>query len=105
MMDQMLSDNNQRDFIRSRDDLRARGNYGISYRVVKAAGPQEVKFIKHIIKAIIQSRRVLETWKEVRTVLIYKKGDRNDPKNWRPITIPNCLDRICTCLMAGAFTR
>jgi hypothetical protein len=105
MMEYMLSDDNIRDVIRSRDDLGARGNDGISYQIVKAAGLQGVDFMKHIIKAIIQSRRVLGSWKEARTVLIYKKGDRSDPRNWRPITITNCLYRIYTCLMARVFQQ
>jgi hypothetical protein len=105
MMEYMLSDDNIRDVIRSCDDLSARGNDGISYQIVKAAGLQGVDFMRHIIKAIIQSRRVLGSWKEARTVLIYKKGDRNDPRNWRPITMTNFLYRIYTCLMARAFQQ
>jgi hypothetical protein len=105
IMNYMLSDDNVRDVIRSRDDLSARGNDGISYQIVKAAGLQGVDFMKHIIKATIQSRRVLGSWKEARTVLIYKKEDRNDTKNWRSITITNCIYRIYMCLMARAFQQ
>jgi hypothetical protein len=99
----MLSDDNILDVIRLRDDLSVCGNDGISYRTVKAAGPQGVKFIRHIIKAMIQNCRIPESWMEAWTVLNYKKGNCKDPKNWRPITIANCIDRIYMCLMARAF--
>jgi hypothetical protein len=56
MRDYLFSDDNIRDVIRSRDDLSACGNDGIRYQIVKAAGPQRVKFMKHLIKATIQSR-------------------------------------------------
>jgi hypothetical protein len=101
----MLSDDNIRNVIRLRDDLSTRGNDGINYRTVKAFGPQRVEFIRHIIKAMIWNRQMPESWIEARIVLIYKKGDRKDPKNWRPITITNCIYRIYMCLIARAFQQ
>jgi hypothetical protein len=41
IMNYMLSDDNIRDIIRLRDNLSAYVNDGISYKTVKAAGPQE----------------------------------------------------------------
>jgi hypothetical protein len=105
MMEYMLSDDNIRAVIRSRDDLSACGNDGISYRIMKAAGQEAVKFMRRIIKATIRCGRVFDSWKDARTVLIYKKGERSDPKNWRPITITNCTYRLYTCLMARAFQQ
>jgi KaiC/GvpD/RAD55 family RecA-like ATPase len=103
MMNYMLSSDNIQAVIRSRDDLRVCGNDGINYMIIKAAGQARVKFMRHIIKATIRYRRVIDSWKGARTILIYKKGDRDDPKNWRPITITNCVYRIYASLMARAF--
>jgi hypothetical protein len=100
MMTYMLKEENIRAVIRSRQDLSASGNDGISYRVIKGAGRFGVLFMKSIIEATIRCGKVFKTWKEGRTILLYKKGDRDDPKNWRPITITNCLYRAYTCLMA-----
>jgi hypothetical protein len=60
MMEYILSEDNIRAVIRSRDDLNACGNDGISYRIMKAAKPEAVKFMKRIIKATIQYGRVFE---------------------------------------------
>jgi hypothetical protein len=103
VMKYMLSGDNIRVVLRSRDDLSACGNDGISYKIMKAAGPEAVKFMKHIIKAMIRCGRVFDSWKEARTILIYKKRYREDPKNWRPITITNWVYRIYTCLITRAF--
>ena len=35
--------------------------------------------------------------------LIYKKGDVNDPSNWRPISISNSIYRIFSCTWARAI--
>jgi hypothetical protein len=56
-------------------------NDGISYRIMTGGGKEAVKFTRYIIKATIRYDRVTESWKETRTVLIYKKGDHEDLKN------------------------
>ena len=35
-----------------------------------------------------------------RTILLYKKGDASDLKNWRPLTIASCMYRTWTCALA-----
>jgi hypothetical protein len=81
IIDYMLSDDNIRDVIRLRDGFSVCGNDRISYRTVKAAGQQGVKFIRHIIKAMIQNCRMPESWMEAWTVLSYKKDNHKDTKN------------------------
>jgi hypothetical protein len=103
MKDFLLSENNIRDVIRSRDELSASDNDRISYRIMKARDPEVVKFMRYIIKTTIRCGRVMDSWKQARTVFIYKKRHREDLKNWRPITITNCIYRIYTCLMGRAF--
>jgi hypothetical protein len=105
MKNYMLSEDNIRDVIRSRDEVDPAGSDRISYRIMKAGGPEAIKFMTCITKATIRSRRMVESWKEVRMIPIYKKADREDLKNKRPITTPNCLYRIYTCLMARSFQQ
>jgi hypothetical protein len=75
MMEYTLSDDNIRAVIRSRDDRNACGNDRISYRIMKAAGPEAVKFMKRIIKAKIRYCQIFDSWKVARTVPIDKKGE------------------------------
>jgi hypothetical protein len=76
---------------------------GISYRIMKGAGTAGVKSIKLLVRGIIRSGRVMNTWKEAKTILSHTKGDREEIGNWRPISITNYMYRISTCLMARAF--
>jgi chaperonin cofactor prefoldin len=105
MMEYMLSADNVQTVISSRDRVSTCRNHGVIDRIIKTAGPEAIKFMKRIIKPTIRCDRVFESWKEARTVLIYKKGERTHPKNWRPITITNYTYRIYTCLMARAFQQ
>jgi hypothetical protein len=52
-MKYMLSTDNIRAIIRSRDDPSTYGKDGINYRVMNAAGSETIKFMKPIIKATI----------------------------------------------------
>jgi hypothetical protein len=99
----LLDEKKIAEVIKSRDDLSANGTDGISYRVIKAAGAEGVKFVRTLVRGIIKSGRVMKSWKEARTILIHKKGNRDEIGNWRPISITNCMYRIFTCLMARAI--
>jgi hypothetical protein len=105
MMEYMLSADNVQTDIRSRDCVSTCRSHSVIERIIKTAGPEPIKFMKRIIKATIRCGRVFESWKAARIILIYKKGERTHPKNWRPITITNCTYRIYTCLMARAFQQ
>jgi hypothetical protein len=71
--------------------------------VIKGAGPEGIKFVRTLVRGIMKSGRVMSSWKKAKIVLIYKKGNRDQIENWRPISITNCMYRIFTCLMAIAF--
>jgi hypothetical protein len=100
MEELMLSDKSIKAVLPSRQDVSANGNNGIGYRIIKATGPQGIKFMKLITKAAMRCGKVFRWWKEARTILIFKKGGQDDINNWRPISITNCIYRIYTCLMA-----
>ena len=50
--------------------------------------------IKAIIDIMLNTGTVPSAFKRGKTILIYKDGDPNDPRNWRPITIFSILRRI-----------
>jgi hypothetical protein len=64
---------------------------------------EAVKFMKHLVWASIRSGWVMSTWKEAKTIWLHKKGNGEDVENWWLIPITNCMSRIFTGLMAGAF--
>jgi hypothetical protein len=99
----MLNEDNIAQVIKSRQDLSACGVDGISYRIMKGAGSEGVKIMELLVRACIQSGKVINTWTEAKTILLHMKGNREEIENWRPISITNCMYRIFTCLMARAI--
>ena len=47
----------------------------------------KVIYITEIIKVFWSSGTLPNDWKKACTVLAHKKGDKNDPGNFRPITL------------------
>nr|XP_037289623.1 uncharacterized protein LOC119183546 [Rhipicephalus microplus] len=58
------------------------------------------RFLAAVFNICLLHRRTPQSWKSSRTILIYKKGDREDPTNWRPIA----LGRTIAKLYAGCLT-
>ena len=61
-------------------------------RVVKCE--RVVKVLALIASKMMQYGWVPKCFKRARTILIYKDGDKQDPNNWRPITIFSVLRRV-----------
>ena len=53
-------------------------------------------YITEIIKVVWSSGTLPNNWKKACTVLAHKKGDTNDPGNFRPITLESILFKIFT---------
>uniref|UniRef100_A0A1I7XZ89 MBD domain-containing protein n=1 Tax=Steinernema glaseri TaxID=37863 RepID=A0A1I7XZ89_9BILA len=62
------------------------GPDGVSYSQLKRFDPSGRVLARLYTNCMAQSG-VPACWKEAKTTLFYKKGDRNDLSNWRPITL------------------
>lgn len=73
----------------------APGPDGIMVRWVKCTLKKSKIILASIITYMLQFNFVPAFMREAKTILIYKSGDPNSSKNWRPITITSVLRRIC----------
>ena len=44
-------------------------------------------------------------WKQLNTVLLYKKGDKTDVKNYRPVGLANTICKLWTRILTVAISR
>nr|XP_050025000.1 uncharacterized protein LOC126519682 [Dermacentor andersoni] len=77
----------------------APGEDRLTYHHWRQVDP-EGRFLAAVYNLCLQYRRTPLSWKSARTILIHKKGDREDPTNWRPIA----LGRTIAKLYAGCLT-
>ena len=52
--------------------------------------------IKKIFNKILETEEVPKQWKNTEIIIIYKKGNRQDPQNYRPISLSPSLSKLFT---------
>jgi hypothetical protein len=68
------------------------------------SGPADFPFFKSNIAFLISLYVIVESdsaksWKELFTIPIYKSGDKNDPNNYRGVSLINCLPKIFNTIL------
>jgi hypothetical protein len=87
--------------LRTKNNLSALGPDGIGYLFLKLGNAPMIKFIRELFKRCVKEGDVPDTWKQSKTVFLYKKGDSSAPNNWRPITITSCFYRLFMSMNAS----
>ena len=82
------------EIISSRNHLSAHGRDGLSNALFRLAKNESGKMFALLHKAILTCRHVPDSWKNTKTVMLYKKDDPSIPKNWRPIGLTSTMYRI-----------
>ncbi|KAK6737066.1 hypothetical protein RB195_019643 [Necator americanus] len=77
----------------------------ISAGFLRAGGhPLHVILAAHMT-SFLQKERIPDQWKTSRTVLIHKKGDREDLRNYRPICLLSVLYKVFTKIILTRISR
>ncbi|KAK6757204.1 hypothetical protein RB195_015184 [Necator americanus] len=77
----------------------------ISADFLRAGGhPLRVIFAAHMT-SYLQKERIPDQWKTSRTVLIHRKGDREDLRNYRPICLLSVLYKVFTKIILTRISR
>lgn len=81
----------------------APGPDGVSYRDLRAADPG-ARLLTAVFNACYRLEAVPPSWKTSNTVLVYKKGDRENLNNWRPIALGDTVPKLFAALVADRLT-
>ncbi|XP_057335413.1 uncharacterized protein LOC130674161 [Microplitis mediator] len=76
----------------------------LKYSDLKKADPSSGLFTG-VYNACFRLGAIPVSWKVSNTVLIYKKGDRNDLSNWRPLAMDNTIYKLFAALIADRLTN
>ena len=84
-----------RKIIKSLPNKASFGSDEISYRLLKEAGPGVIGPLTTLFNLSLHSSRVPDEWKEAIVCPIFKGGRnaRQDPTNYRPISLTSCVAR------------
>ena len=61
---------------------KAPGKDGITSEMIKAGGPQLWMTLGKKFSRYLQEQRIPSDWKQSRTILLHKKNDKRDLKNY-----------------------
>ena len=85
--------------IRSLKCNKAPGEDGIPAETYKEINNQLLDLLTSIFNRILISGEYPEVWSEGIICPIYKAGERTDPRNYRGITLLNCIAKIFTSIL------
>ncbi|TRZ25704.1 hypothetical protein HGM15179_001423 [Zosterops borbonicus] len=83
-----------REQLRCLDTHKSMGPDGIHPRVMRELADELVKPLSIIYNQSWLTGEVLEDWKLANVTLIHKKGGKEDPSNYRPVSLTSVPGRI-----------
>lgn len=81
------------------------GQDGVGYDVYKTYATELLPALHAAFASCWRYKRVPQSWKLGAVRLIYKKGPREDPANWRPICLQQAVYKLYAGVLARRFTR
>ena len=76
------------------DILKAYGPDGLGPRILKELNPVIAVPLSKLFQACISHGKMPDIWKQANVIPIFKKGDRSDPNNYRPVSLLNTTGTI-----------
>ena len=83
------------ELIKELDDEKAMGPDEVSGKILKECKEELVRPIHDIIKCSIESGEVPAEWKKAEVIPIYKNGNKEEPLNYRPVSLTSIVCKIC----------
>ena len=84
---------------------RAPGNDGISIDLLKYAPKSALSAICRLFNSILSMKIVPENWKGSNTILIHKKGSKEDINNYRPIALMSQLSKLFSRVILNRISK
>ena len=80
--------------MKSLRNRKASGSDGIAGELIKYGGNGMIMMLKELFQLIWDSEYIPERWGEGMIISLFKKGDREDPGNYRGITLLNVVGKL-----------
>ena len=82
------------DLLKTLNDSKATGHDGIGPKMLKQAGISVIPSLTRLINLSFAKCTVPSSWKKAQVIPIYKKDNKSDPNNYRPVSILPTISKI-----------
>ena len=94
-----------RKLIENLDGNKAMGPDEVAGRVLKECKEELIKPLYDIINCSVNTGRVPMEWKRANIVPIYKSGNKEDPMNYRPVSLTSIVCKLCETVIKNQWTE
>jgi hypothetical protein len=81
----------------------APGRDQLSLRLISLSGAKLTRWLARLFEKIRISGHIPHCWRNGEVQLLFKKGDDQEPSNWRPITLLSVLYKLFMTMLARRF--
>ena len=82
------------DLLKCIDTTKATGPDGISPKLLYEAGYSIVPSLTKLINLSLKTSKVPKDWKIANVIPLFKKGDKHERNNYRPVSLLSCVSKI-----------
>lgn len=72
------------------------GPDGLNYEFYKNLPIKWIYYIENLFNKVLSDEVVPLAWSEMHASMLHKKGDKNEPANFRLISLINCISKLFT---------
>ena len=83
---------------------KAPGKGGITSEMIKVGGPQLWKILAKKFSGYLQEQRIPSDRKQSQTILLHKKNDKRDLRNYRPICLLSQMYKLFTRIILNRIS-
>uniref|UniRef100_A0A7I4YEC5 RNA-directed DNA polymerase (Reverse transcriptase) domain containing protein n=1 Tax=Haemonchus contortus TaxID=6289 RepID=A0A7I4YEC5_HAECO len=84
---------------------KAPGPDRISADFLRSTSPTIIKQLTRCFNKYLDAQRIPDQWKKSNTVLLFKKGERDQMKNYRPIALLSQPYKLFTTIILNRLER
>ncbi|KGL79366.1 RNA-directed DNA polymerase from mobile element jockey, partial [Tinamus guttatus] len=94
-----------REHLRKLDTHKSMGPDGMHPRVLRELADVIAKLLSIIFERSWRTGEVLEDWKKANVMPVFKKGKKEDPGNYRPVSLTSVPGKVMERLILALVSR